>query len=141
MEAATERKMRVRAARLNGSGAGSNDGKGVKLRIFKECSHPDETRRRQIGEELGLDAKQVKFWFQNKKTQLRTKSERLDINALRLENERIQSENRIMSETLKTVACAPCGGRAMGPEERELYLQILKVENILLIKEVSEQYI
>ncbi|ESW30853.1 hypothetical protein PHAVU_002G187900, partial [Phaseolus vulgaris] len=100
-----------------------------------ECSHPDETRRRQIGEELGLDAKQVKFWFQNKKTQLRTKSERLDIDALRLENERIQTENRIMSETLKSVACAPCGGRSMGQEERELSLQILKVENILLIKE------
>jgi len=70
-----------------------------------------------------------------------TKSERLDINALRLENERIQMENRIMSETLKTVACGPCGGRAMQPEERELYLQILKVENLLLIKEVSKQYI
>ncbi|BAT74196.1 hypothetical protein VIGAN_01181500 [Vigna angularis var. angularis] len=99
--------------------------------IFKECSHPDETRRRQIGEELGLDAKQVKFWFQNKKTQLRTKSERLDINALRLENERIQSENRIMSETLKTIACAPCGGRSMRQEERELYLQILKCERVV----------
>jgi len=69
------------------------------------------------------------------------KSERLDINALRLENERIQSENRIMSETLKTIACAQCGGRSMGQEERELYLQILKVENILLIKEVSKKYI
>ncbi|WVZ25792.1 hypothetical protein V8G54_004336 [Vigna mungo] len=99
--------------------------------IFKECSHPDETRRRQIGEELGLDAKQVKFWFQNKKTQLRTKSERLDINALRLENERIQSENRIMSETLKTIACATCGGRSMRQEQRELYLQILKCERVV----------
>lgn len=68
-----------------------------------------------------------------------TKSERLDINALRLENERIQSENRIMSEALQTIACAPCGGRSMRQEERELYLQILKVENILLIKEVSSK--
>jgi len=66
-----------------------------------------------------------------------TKSERLDIDALRLENERIQTENRIMSETLKSVACEPCGGRSKGQEERELSLQILKVENILLIKEVS----
>ncbi|KAL9276089.1 hypothetical protein ACSQ67_026367 [Phaseolus vulgaris] len=99
--------------------------------IFKECSHPDETRRRQIGEELGLDAKQVKFWFQNKKTQLRTKSERLDIDALRLENERIQTENRIMSETLKSVACEPCGGRSKGQEERELSLQILKCERVI----------
>ncbi|TKY59718.1 Homeobox-leucine zipper protein HDG12 [Spatholobus suberectus] len=93
---------------------------------FRECAHPDETRRRQISEELGLDLKQ-------------TKSERLDNNALRLENERLQSENLIMRESLKNVFCVPCGGRSLGAEERELYFQTLRAENILLTKEVKIQ--
>ena len=38
-------------------------------RFFKECPHPDENQRRQLSRELGLEAKQIKFWFQNKRTQ------------------------------------------------------------------------
>ncbi|EXC36218.1 Homeobox-leucine zipper protein ROC6 [Morus notabilis] len=37
--------------------------------VFKEFPHPDENQRRELGRELGLDPKQVKFWFQNKRTQ------------------------------------------------------------------------
>ncbi|TKY59717.1 Homeobox-leucine zipper protein HDG12 [Spatholobus suberectus] len=107
--------------------------------MFRECAHPDENRRRQISEELGLNLQQVKFWFQNKKTQIKTMSERLDNNALRLENERIQSENLIMRETLQNVLCVPCGGRSLGSEERELYLQTLRAENILLTQEAKIQ--
>lgn len=39
------------------------------FRFFKECPHPDENQRRQLSRELGLDPKQIKFWFQNKRTQ------------------------------------------------------------------------
>ncbi|KAK7399839.1 hypothetical protein VNO78_11032 [Psophocarpus tetragonolobus] len=102
---------------------------------FKQCTHPNETQGWQIGEELGLDPQQVKFWFQNKKTQLRTIIERLDINVLRLENQKIRSENRKIRETLDNVICAPCGGKAMGPKEQALSLEILRVQNILLTKE------
>nr|KYP50288.1 Homeobox-leucine zipper protein HDG12 [Cajanus cajan] len=106
--------------------------------IFNECAHPDESRRRQISEELGLDAKQVKFWFQNKKTQLKTLNERLDNHVLRLDNARLQSENHRMSETLKNLLCVPCGGQVMGVEERELSLQILRAQNFLLNTEASK---
>ncbi|KDO41777.1 hypothetical protein CISIN_1g0462021mg, partial [Citrus sinensis] len=37
--------------------------------FFKDCPHPDENQRRQLSKELGLDLKQIKFWFQNKRTQ------------------------------------------------------------------------
>ncbi|XP_020232433.1 homeobox-leucine zipper protein ROC7 [Cajanus cajan] len=107
--------------------------------IFNECAHPDESRRRQISEELGLDAKQVKFWFQNKKTQLKTLNERLDNHVLRLDNARLQSENHRMSETLKNLLCVPCGGQVMGVEERELSLQILRAQNFLLNTEYEKR--
>ncbi|RDX76970.1 Homeobox-leucine zipper protein ROC8, partial [Mucuna pruriens] len=109
--------------------------------LFKQCAYPSETRRRQISEELGLDINQVKFWFQNKKTQMKTINERLDNNVLRVENERIQSENLKMREALQKVFCVPCGGGAFGgAEERELSLQILKAENFLLTKEASKLF-
>ncbi|KAJ8442215.1 hypothetical protein Cgig2_005155 [Carnegiea gigantea] len=39
--------------------------------FFKECPHPDENQRRQLEAELGLEPRQIKFWFQNKRTQIK----------------------------------------------------------------------
>jgi len=38
---------------------------------MKECHHPDEAERRQLAVEVGLEPKQIKFWFQNKRTLLK----------------------------------------------------------------------
>ncbi|CAN4114696.1 unnamed protein product [Withania somnifera] len=43
--------------------------------FFKQCPHPDENQRNQLGRDSGLDPKQIKFWFQNKRTQ--TKHEKI----------------------------------------------------------------
>jgi len=40
-------------------------------RVFKESPHPDEKQRQQLSQELGLSARQVKFWFQNRRTQIK----------------------------------------------------------------------
>ncbi|XP_040866043.1 homeobox-leucine zipper protein HDG11 [Glycine max] len=40
-------------------------------RFIKDCPHPDEAQRRQLASEIGLETKQVKFWFQNKRTQIK----------------------------------------------------------------------
>lgn len=42
-----------------------------KQRIFKECPHPDGSQRREIAKEVGLVPKQIKFWFQNKRTHMK----------------------------------------------------------------------
>lgn len=39
--------------------------------FFKNCAHPDEKQRLEIGRRLGLESRQVKFWFQNRRTQLK----------------------------------------------------------------------
>uniref|UniRef100_A0A6N2KR81 Homeobox domain-containing protein n=1 Tax=Salix viminalis TaxID=40686 RepID=A0A6N2KR81_SALVM len=36
--------------------------------MFKECPHPDDNQRRRLSHELGLHPRQVKFWFQNRRT-------------------------------------------------------------------------
>lgn len=40
-------------------------------RLFKESPHPDERQRQQVSKQLGLSARQVKFWFQNRRTQIK----------------------------------------------------------------------
>nr|TKR99986.1 hypothetical protein D5086_0000187950 [Populus alba] len=109
-------------------------------RFFKECPHPDENQRRQLSRELGLEAKQIKFWFQNKRTQKKAQSERADNSVLRLENERIQCENLAIIEALKNVICPACGGPPFGEEERQRSLQKLKQENARLKEEASLDY-
>ncbi|XP_021888059.1 homeobox-leucine zipper protein ROC8-like [Carica papaya] len=103
--------------------------------FFENCPHPDESQRRQLSRELGLDPKQVKFWFQNKRTQTRAQSERADNSALREENERIQCENLAIREALKNAICPACGGPPFGLEERQRSLQKLRMENAQLKEE------
>nr|GMC59737.1 homeobox-leucine zipper protein ROC8-like [Ipomoea batatas] len=103
--------------------------------FFKDCPHPDENQRRQLSRELGLEPKQIKFWFQNKRTQTKAQGERADNSALRTENERIHCENLAMREALKNVVCLQCDGPALGEEERKRGLQILRMENAQLKEE------
>ncbi|KAF9671395.1 hypothetical protein SADUNF_Sadunf12G0043000 [Salix dunnii] len=44
--------------------------------FFKECLHPDNKQRKELSRELGLELLQIKFWFQNKYTQMKTQHER-----------------------------------------------------------------
>lgn len=43
-------------------------------RIFRICPHPDEKQRMQLSRDLGLEPRQIKFWFQNRRTQLKARN-------------------------------------------------------------------
>jgi hypothetical protein len=42
--------------------------------LFKECPHPDDKQRMKLSQELGLKPRQVKFWFQNRRTQMKVRT-------------------------------------------------------------------
>ncbi|KAK4750970.1 hypothetical protein SAY87_004452 [Trapa incisa] len=103
---------------------------------FKECPHPDEKQRQLLSRELGLAPRQIKFWFQNRRTQMKAQHERADNCALRAENDRIRCENIAIREALKTVICPSCGSQ---PTDKDPYFdeQKLRVENAQLREELD----
>jgi hypothetical protein len=40
-------------------------------RFFKQCAHPDQRQRERLSAMLGLNMRQVKFWFQNRRNQMK----------------------------------------------------------------------
>ncbi|KAG8363036.1 hypothetical protein BUALT_BualtUnG0011600 [Buddleja alternifolia] len=96
---------------------------------FKECTHPDVKARKLLSRELGLQPRQIKFWYQNKRTQIKVQNERAELPALRAENIKLK-------EALNNSICPSCGGpsRSEGAYSDE---QILRIENAKLRKELD----
>ncbi|PKI53430.1 hypothetical protein CRG98_026120 [Punica granatum] len=104
--------------------------------MFKECPHPDEKQRQLLSRDLGLAPRQIKFWFQNRRTQMKAQHERADNCALRSENDRIRCENIAIREALKTVICPSCGTQ---PTAEDSYFdeQKMRMENAQLKEELD----
>ncbi|XP_016451582.1 homeobox-leucine zipper protein HDG12-like [Nicotiana tabacum] len=105
--------------------------------VFKECPHPDEKSRLQLSRDLGLAPRQIKFWFQNRRTQLKSQHERADNCALRAENDRIRCENIAIREAIKNVICPSCGGPPV-TEDSYFDEQKLRMENMQLKEELDK---
>ncbi|KAF9626355.1 hypothetical protein IFM89_032409 [Coptis chinensis] len=104
--------------------------------FFKECPHPDDKQRKELARELSLEPLQVKFWFQNKRTQVKNQHERVENTQLRNENERLRAENMRYKEALNSSSCPNCGGpTTLG--EMSFDEHNLRVENARLREEID----
>ncbi|KAA8526494.1 hypothetical protein F0562_008303 [Nyssa sinensis] len=104
--------------------------------FFKECPHPDDKQRKELSRELGLEPLQVKFWFQNKRTQMKTQHERQENTQLRTENEKLRADNMRYREALSNASCPNCGGpTAIG--EMSFDEHHLRLENVRLREEID----
>ncbi|KAJ0240214.1 Homeobox-leucine zipper protein HDG3 [Hirschfeldia incana] len=114
--------------------------------FFKECPHPDEKQRKELSRQLGLDHLQIKFWFQNKRTQNKNHQERHENSQLREENTRLIADNHRYREALMNALCPKChrGRTAVGEmsfEEHHLRLENAKLaEEIRQISQVATKY-
>ncbi|CAI9095190.1 OLC1v1031074C1 [Oldenlandia corymbosa var. corymbosa] len=102
--------------------------------FFMENQHPNESQRQQLSRDLGLDPRQIKFWFQNKRTQTKANIERVSNVTLRIENQHLHYENMAMHEAKAHLLCNKCEGLCHGgsKEASHQYLQTLKNENEFL---------
>ncbi|KAG2587353.1 hypothetical protein PVAP13_5NG136300 [Panicum virgatum] len=107
--------------------------------LFKECPHPDEKQRGELSRRLGLDPRQVKFWFQNRRTQMKTQLERHENALLKQENDKLRAENMTIREAMHSPMCGSCGSPAMLGEV-SLEEQHLCIENARLKDELNRVY-
>ncbi|PIN06274.1 hypothetical protein CDL12_21174 [Handroanthus impetiginosus] len=105
--------------------------------FFKECPHPDDRQRKELSRVLGMEPLQVKFWFQNKRTQMKTQHEHQENTQLRIENERLRAENMRYREALSNASCPSCGIPTPIAAETSFHEQQLRVENARLQEEID----
>ncbi|KAG6466348.1 homeobox-leucine zipper protein ROC2-like [Zingiber officinale] len=104
--------------------------------FFKECPHPDDKQRKELSRELGLEPLQIKFWFQNKRTQMKNQQEKHENAHLRSENDKLRAENMRYKEALANASCPNCGGPAsLG--EMSFDEHHLRIENSRLREEID----
>ncbi|XP_060176262.1 homeobox-leucine zipper protein ROC5-like [Lycium barbarum] len=80
--------------------------------VFRENQHPDEKTRLELGTKLSMDSKQVKFWFQNRRTQLKSQLKRHEAVTLKQEKEKLLLEHDALKKAMKNPICNCCGTRA-----------------------------
>ncbi|RDX88552.1 Homeobox-leucine zipper protein GLABRA 2, partial [Mucuna pruriens] len=103
-----------------------------------ESPHPDEKQRLQLSKQLGLAPRQVKFWFQNRRTQIKAIQERHENSLFKTELEKLREENKAMRETINKSCCPNCGtvtaiDGSISTEEKQL-----RIENAKLKAEVKK---
>ncbi|KAL1555576.1 Homeobox-leucine zipper protein roc7 [Salvia divinorum] len=104
--------------------------------FFKECPHPDAKQRNELSLALMLEPLQIKFWFQNKRTQMKSKHEREQNKHLRAKNERLRAENMRYKEALGNASCPGCG-RMAAISDVSLDERQLRMENARLREEID----
>ncbi|KAK1384112.1 START domain-containing protein [Heracleum sosnowskyi] len=86
---------------------------------FKDDPHPTEWQRNQLARSIGLDPSQVKCWFQNKRSQLKSQREIDENDALQTENDALRARKQQLIEALRKNTCSGCSVGSSGqPMER-----------------------
>ncbi|PQQ03636.1 hypothetical protein Pyn_11279 [Prunus yedoensis var. nudiflora] len=114
--------------------------------FFKECPHPDDKKRKELSWELGLESLQVKYWFQNKRSQMKTQRELHENTQLRNENEKLRADNMRYREALGSASCPNCGGptaireMSFNEAEKQLIIEIAvaAMEELIRMAQMGE---
>ncbi|PQQ02620.1 hypothetical protein Pyn_21247 [Prunus yedoensis var. nudiflora] len=105
--------------------------------LFKECPQPNAKQRKELSRELGLEPFQVKWWFQNKRTHMKTQLELHENTQLRNENEKLRADNMRYREAIGSASCPNCGGpNAIG--EMIIEIAVAAMEELIRMAQMGE---
>ncbi|KAF1002210.1 hypothetical protein AG4045_018553, partial [Apium graveolens] len=93
---------------------------------YKEDTHPNQLKRNEIAQALGMEPNQIRYWFQNKRSQVKNQSTREKNETFQSENDNLRAQIQYFTEVLSNKNCQECGWA----EEN-----ILRSENIRLREE------
>ncbi|CAN0891680.1 Homeobox-leucine zipper protein HDG1 [Linum grandiflorum] len=93
--------------------------------LFAECTHPSAQQYDELSKKLGMEVKQVKFWFQNRRTQKKADLDRHENKIFRKSNDNLIIENYLLKTTLTDPICNDCNE------------QLVRLENIRIKEEIS----
>ncbi|CAN0902721.1 Homeobox-leucine zipper protein HDG7 [Linum grandiflorum] len=105
-------------------------------KFFNGCPHPTEKQRLELSKQLHLETRQVKFWFQNHRHQLKNDVERLGNKLIKEENDKIMYENKMLKDMQTTQLCRNCGSPKV-PRFFSLEGERLLIENARLKQELA----
>ncbi|TXG69225.1 hypothetical protein EZV62_004160 [Acer yangbiense] len=109
--------------------------------FFQEFPHPDENQRTELSKKLGLECRQIKFWFQNRRTQIKAQKERHENMRLRQEHNMSRVENEMLKEAMRNPLCTSCGSLVAATGgcggESNFELDQLRLENARLKEELD----
>ncbi|XP_076928951.1 homeobox-leucine zipper protein ROC5-like [Bidens hawaiensis] len=80
-------------------------------KFFKKKDHPSKVEMIEIGRELKIEEKKVKFWFQNRRSQLKAQMERDEMSIMKKENEKLNIEILALKEVVRNSICRNCGAQ------------------------------
>ncbi|GAB2293530.1 hypothetical protein Dimus_027737 [Dionaea muscipula] len=107
--------------------------------LFKDSPHPDEKQRQQLSKQLGLHPRQVKFWFQNRRTQIKAIQERHENSLLKTEIDKLKEESKTLRDSIQKSSCPNCGFATTGKDATVAAEdQQLRIENTKLKAEVEK---
>ncbi|CAN1179863.1 Homeobox-leucine zipper protein HDG1 [Linum perenne] len=105
-------------------------------KFFLEHPHPTEKQRNELSKKLGMEIKQIKFWFQNRRTQTKTLLERHENTLLRIQIDKLIAENDVLRKNVTQPMCTSCGG-LVDPTSLAFENEQLRAENTRLKEEVA----
>ncbi|XP_073362729.1 homeobox-leucine zipper protein ROC5-like [Aegilops tauschii subsp. strangulata] len=103
--------------------------------VFREIPYPDEKLRKSLSERLGMSAQQVKFWFQNHRSNSKGKTQRRETTTLQLENQMLKSDRQAILSAMENSTCLKCKGAVVQTQDTTERQRLFK-ENMKLKEEL-----